>query len=186
MGLIFDLIILGIIILAVYLIKRHLNKLKQAEMGFYQSNYMEVTDMYCTKCGTKIENGVCPNCGAVAQETGGQAAPQGVPYSTPYGNPYYRMPNRFNIKGLIPKNAAGWIGILKVMCWIKCISAIIVGGSVGALFDDMIYGSDEMYFILGIICGIIVGISFIAKDMIYANIAENVGIIGKNIANSDN
>lgn len=186
---IYYLIILGLIILAIYLIRKYINKLKQEEMEFYSTYYREDTNMYCSKCGTQIENGVCPKCGAVNQEINGQSMPNGIPqgnpYSMPYGNTYYGMPGRFNISGIIPKNAAGWIGILKFMCWIKCIIAVIVGGSVGAFFDSMIYRSGETYWILGIICGIVIGISLVAKDMIYANIAENVGIIGKNIANVD-
>lgn len=143
--------------------------------------------MYCSKCGTQIENGVCPNCGVVNQEANGQSMPngmpQGTPYAVPYGNPYYGMSNRLNIKGIIPKNAAGWIGVLKFMCWIKCICSAIIGGMFGSLIDD--YSSDGLFAVTGAIIGIVIGISLVAKDMIYANIAENVGIIGKNIANTD-
>lgn len=150
--------------------------------------------MYCIKCGTKMENGACPNCGAVNQGTNGQqnAAPQGNPYAAPYGNPYYWMQNvsRFDLKGIIPKNAAGWIGCMKFFCWIKFAVTAVAFGFGGFFMETLLnsfryYDGDGGFLTVGIITGIVIGIVGIAKDMIFMNIAENVGIIGKNIANVD-
>lgn len=182
-------IILLIIILTILFSKKYINKVKQEQAELYQSIYGEEVNMFCTKCGAKIENGICPNCGTVAQDTNGRpapnAAPQGNPYAAPYGNPYYGMSGRFNSGGIIPKNAAGWIGALKFLGWIKLIVTVFACIMIGVYFDEM-FRTDATFAIIGFFCGIVIGISLVAKDMIYANIAENVGIIGKNVANKDN
>lgn len=120
--------------------------------------------MYCTKCGKEIAVGmsVCTYCGT---------------------------PNKiFNVGVIQSFNAKGTKGIttlLKICSFIKVIMYAVCGGFVGAAIDDFIKGHGETFFTAGIVIGLIFGILAIVKELIFANIADNVNIIAKNTAENN-
>ncbi len=132
--------------------------------------------MYCVNCGKEMteEMNVCPNCG---KAKGGQ--------------PMNAVRVQQTLARYMPKDVKGWTGFLTVMSFIKLIMYVIAftagGAGIGKLLGSLSrYGgsSDYDYIIaIGFFLGLILGLGNIVKDMIFANIAENVATLGKNVAN---
>ncbi len=121
--------------------------------------------MFCTKCGKEMTDGakVCSECGQV------------VGSKKPADSATVRMPNSF-----LPKDVAGWTGILKFMSIVRLVAYMATFTSIADAFSSAFRMSDMS--VLGLIIGLVVGLCAVVRDMIYANIAENISTLGKNVA----
>lgn len=129
--------------------------------------------MYCVNCGKEMteEMNVCPNCG---KARGGQ--------------PINAMRVQATLARYMPKDVKGWTGFLTVMSFIKLIMYVIaftVGGAgICEIMERVTRDGDcEFVIAIGFFLGLILGLGNIVRDMIFANIAENVATLGKNVAN---
>lgn len=145
--------------------------------------------MYCRNCGNEIQEGfaACPNCGTlvnsnkkekpVFSKNNQQRNIPGTPFGDFFGN---------QKSSSIAKNAQGWISFLKVVSVIFLIVSSISGITIGICLGTLVDGitGDEIYIavggLIGLLLGLILGASAICKNMIYANIAENVNVVAKN------
>ena len=133
----------------------------------------EVKKMFCVNCGKELTEGAnnCPHCGHAAN---GHIVSAPIVQAT--------------LTRYMPKDVKGWTGFLKVMSILKLIMYIIAftagGTGICELFEDAFRMYDcEWMIAVGFFLGLILGLCNIVKDMIYANIAENIASLGKNSAN---
>lgn len=123
--------------------------------------------MFCSKCGKEIANrvNICTNCGEVI---------------TKQNNDSVNTIQSFNAKG-----TKGLTALLKICSFVKVIMYAVCGAFIGAAIDDFIRKSGEKFFAAGIVIGLIIGILAVVKELIFANIAENINIVAKNTAENN-
>ncbi len=150
--------------------------------------------MYCRNCGNEMGEGfaACPNCGTLVNSNKKEKPvfsqnnqQRNIP-GTPFGNFFGNPKSSFGIKNAHVKSAQGWISFLKVVSVIFFIGSSISGMTIGVCLGTLVDAitGDEIYIavggLIGLLLGLILGASAICKNMIYANIAENVNVVAKN------
>lgn len=121
--------------------------------------------MFCSKCGNKLEDGVnvCPNCGHANND---------------------KIINAVSaIQSFKAKGTKGLTVLLKICCAVKIIMYTACGGVIGEFMGYLTRGDD--YVSAGVTIGFLLSIFSIIKDLIFANIAENVNIVANNTSENN-
>ncbi len=125
--------------------------------------------MFCKNCGKEVSNeaNVCKYCGERLRDT------VSVETRKIDNNDMAAAVNK--IKSFKPLNGTFWIIALKILS----VLFIIVCAAAGDFIVDMLdkTGDGEGF---GVFVGLTVGVIFMVKNMIFANIASNVLTIAKN------
>lgn len=134
--------------------------------------------MFCKNCGNKLEEGdfVCKNCGMKIHSA--------TEVQQPVQNGYMRieLPTIASFKA---KNADGWIFLLKFISWLALIICVVSGVFLGGALGKMVWEEEAGGQTVGFFAGLALGAILVVKNMIFANIADNVNIVAKNTAESN-